>query len=110
MSKSSLTITIDGIEYIKKGSEEPRNSNIKIVILQRGWVMVGRWTQDGDMCALDNAYVIRAWGTSKGLGELALEGKQSNTKLDKAGHVDFHILTTVATLNCKEDKWDSELV
>lgn len=103
-------VTINGVEYVPKGSDEPKNSNIKIVILQRGWIMIGRWSQSGDMCALDNAYVIRSWGTSSGLGQLALEGKQSSTKLDKAGHVDFHVLTVVATMNCKEDLWDKELI
>lgn len=109
MAKAN-TITIDGVEYVKKGSEEPKNSNIKIVILQRGWVMIGRWSQDGDKCALDNAHVIRTWGTSKGLGELALEGKKASTKLDKAGRVEFHQLTVVATLDCKEELWNAELV
>lgn len=107
MAKDS--ITVDGVEYVKKGSEEPKNSNIKIVILQRGWVVIGRWSQEGDMCALDNAYVIRTWGTTNGLGELALEGKKSGTNLDKAGHIDFHILTTVATINCVESVWDKEI-
>jgi hypothetical protein len=104
------TVTVDGKTYVEQGTEEPKNSNIKIVILQRGWVMVGRWSQKDDMCSLDNAYVIRTWGTTKGLGELALEGKKSSTKLDKAGHVEFHQLTIVATLNCVEEKWNNELV
>ena len=107
---SKASITVDGVEYVKKGSDEPKNSNIKIVVLQRGWVMIGRWSQSGEMCSLDNAYVIRVWGTSSGLGQLALEGKQSSTKLDKAGHVDFHILTVVAMLNCKDELWQKELV
>lgn len=84
-------------------------SNIKIVVLQRGWVMIGRWSEKGDMCSLDDAHIIRRWGTTNGLGELALEGKKSNTKLDKAGHVDFHRLTIVATIDCKADLWDKEL-
>lgn len=108
MSKDS--VVVDGVTYVKQGSEEPKNSTIKIVILQRGWVFIGRWSEDGDNCSLDNAYVIRIWGTTKGLGELALEGKQSSTKLDKAGHVNFHRLTIVATVDCKEDLWNSLLV
>lgn len=106
------TLTIDGVEYVPKGSEvsnEPKNSNIKIVILQRGWVMIGRWSQEGDMCALENAYVIRTWGTTTGLGQLALEGKQPNTRLDKAGSVSFHQLTVIAMIDCREELWDSEL-
>lgn len=110
MAAAKQSITVDGIEYVKKGSNEPTNSNIKIVILQRGWVFIGRFSEKGDMCYLDNAYTIRTWGTSKGLGELALEGKKTSTKLDKAGRVEFHRLTTVATMNCAEDVWNSELV
>lgn len=104
------TITVDGKVYVEQGKEEPKNSNIKIVILQRGWVMIGRWSQDGDTCSLDNAYVIRIWGTTKGLGELALNGKTSSTKLDKAGHVEFNALTVVAAISASEEKWTSELV
>ncbi len=104
------TVTIGGVTYVRRDDAEPRNSTIRIVILQRGWVAVGRWSRDGDDCALDNAYVIRVWGTTKGLGQLALEGPQSSTKLDKAGRMDFHALTVVATLNAREDLWDSVLV
>lgn len=110
MAQAKQTITVDGQEYVLKGSEEPKNSNIKIVVLQRGWVFIGRYSEDGDNCALDNAYVIRYWGTTKGLGQLALEGKTDKTKLDKAGRVEFHRLTVVAAISCKEDLWNSELV
>lgn len=111
MSKSDAPtkVELNGEIYIREGEQEPKNSDIKIVILQRGWVMIGRYSKDGDMVTLENAYVIRTWGTSAGLGQLALEGKQSSTKLDKAGHVEFHILTVVATLNCNDKKWDGEL-
>lgn len=110
MSKDEVTeIKVDGKIFVRKGSEEPKNSDIKIVILQRGWVMIGRYSRDGEICTLENAYIIRQWGTTKGLGELALEGKKANTKLDKAGHVEFHILTAVATINCNDSKWTEEL-
>lgn len=109
MSKEITKIEVDGEIYIKDGSQEPVSSDIKIVVLQRGWVMIGRYSKDGDMVTLENAHVVRQWGTTKGLGELALEGKQSATKLDKAGHVEFHILTVVATINCNDSKWNKEL-
>lgn len=78
---------------------------MKIVVLQRGWVLVGRYSENGERCALDNASVIRAWGTTRGLGEIAEAGPTSSTKLDPCGHVDFHVLTTVLILNCREEKW-----
>ena|SRR5215469_12463585 len=107
--KEITKIEVDGEVYIKESSTEPKNSDIKIVVLQRGWVMVGRYSKDGDTVTLENAQVIRQWGTTKGLGQLAFDGPQSNTKLDKAGHVEFHILTVVATINCDDKKWNGEL-
>jgi len=111
---SSTTINeleVNGKTYVLKGTEstEPKNSDIKICVLQRGWVMIGRYTKVEDTITLENAYVIRQWGTTKGLGELALDGKQSSTKLDKAGRVEFHVLTVVATITCDDTKWDKEL-
>ena len=113
MSKTTINeLEVNGETYVLKGSvkTEPKNSNIKIAILQRGWVMIGRFSKNGEECSLENAYVIRSWGTTKGVGELALNGKQTNTKLDKAGSVTFHQLTVVALIDCVESVWDKELV
>ena len=109
MTKPS-TIKIDEVEYVKKDSVGSINSDIKIVILQRGWIMVGRFERNGSDCKLYNASVIRSWGTSKGLGQLAKEGKQSNTKLDKCyGVVQFDYLTVCATIDCEVSEWENEL-
>ena len=78
------------------------NEGINIVVLQRGWVVIGNLSKNGEYYTLNNAYVIRRWGTSEGLGELALKGKQSETVLEKTGTVKFHELTTVAILSCDE--------
>ncbi len=43
-------------------------------VLQRGWVMVGEFSKVGSDCSLTNAAVIRYWGTTKGLGEIAENG------------------------------------
>lgn len=105
MSKPK-TITVDGTKYIEEGAERQAPAGpVKIVVLQRGWVLVGRYSENGDRCALDSASVIRAWGTTRGLGEIADGGPTASTKLDPCGHVDFHVLTTVLVLNCREDKW-----
>lgn len=94
------SVVIDGITFYPKAQP----SSTKIVILQRGWVMVGRFSRDGDMCSLDDASVIRVWGTTKGLPELRT-GPLSTTKVDPAGHVEFHILTVVATIDCEDGSW-----
>lgn len=78
--------------------------DVRIVILQRGWVMVGVYGRDGEDCWLESAHVIRRWGTTRGLGEL-VSGPTKTTTLDPAGRVDFHALAVVATIRCEADKW-----
>jgi hypothetical protein len=96
------TLTIDGVTY---APVDPNlTSDVRIVILQRGWVMVGRYTRDGDRCSLDNAQVIRKWGTTKGLGEL-VNGPLPSTVLDPAGHVEFHALGEIASLAASAEGW-----
>jgi hypothetical protein len=104
-------IIVDGEAYVKKSeiNEPIVEGDLKIAILQRGFVFIGRFERNGSDCKLHNAYCIRRWGTNKGLGQLALEGKQPETKLDKAGLVEFDNLTIVALINCKEDLWKNEL-
>lgn len=113
------TLTVDGILYVRgdqyralwhdhhRTHQEP--SPIKIVILQRGWCMVGRYEADESRIVLTNARVIRRWGTTRGLGEIAADGPTSDTVLDPAGRVEIHPLTTVAALDCDPDKWAAVL-
>lgn len=79
--------------------------DVRIVLLQRGWVYVGKYSQDGSQCKLENASCIRRWGTTKGLGEL-VNGPLDDTTLDKAGTVRFHELSVIATIDCNPEKWD----
>lgn len=106
------TIKIDDVEYIRADSvkHEDIKGNLKIVLLQRGWVFVGYLERNGSQCVLRQASNIRRWGTSKGLGEIAEGGPTNETKLDKCyGEVEFDYLTVVATISCKESKWKKSL-
>ena len=104
------TIKINEVEYVPKDINQTITGDIKIVILQRGWIMVGYFSRRGNDCQLVNASVIRSWGTTKGLGEIALGGPTVNTKLDKCyGLVEFDYLTVVAHVACKESAWVSKL-
>lgn len=79
----------------------------QIVIAQRGWVFVGDVERSGDDVTINNAQCIRRWGTSKGLGELAKGGPQSNTVLDDMGTVRLHPLAVVAAIDCEAEKWSA---
>ena len=49
------TLMVNDVKYVREDSV-PANKNlskdIRIVILQRGWVAVGRFVQDGSYCKL----------------------------------------------------------
>ena len=109
MSKPE-SIRIDEVEYVRKDSvNNTITGNIKIVILQRGWVMVGYFERNVNDCKLSKASVIRKWGTTKGLGEIA-KGPTNETILDKCyGVVEFDYLTVVAMISVEESKWASKL-
>jgi hypothetical protein len=112
MSKTEISkdsVFIGGIEYTPKGKELSPNytGDIKIVVLQRGWVYIGRFERKENDCKLSNAYCIRTWGTTKGLQEL-VNGATSLTKLDKCeGVVEFDWLTVVHTITVKPEAWSN---
>jgi len=101
-------LVIEGITYVPKGSETKQyDGDIKIVVLQRGWVYVGKFERNGNDCKLHNSYCIRTWGTTKGLAEL-VNGVTSSTKLDKCeGIVEFDWLTVISTITVDKNKWSS---
>ena len=82
--------------------------DVKIVIAQRGWVFVGRFSRVGSDCKLTSASVIRRWGTTRGIGEL-INGPLNDTILDPCGVVRFDSITIVATIDCNEEKWKNVL-
>jgi hypothetical protein len=86
-----------------------KDGGFKIVVLQRGWVVIGRFSQEGQDCKLTDAAVIRVWGTTKGITEL-VEGPASKTVLDKTSKpITFHELTVVMMLDVEEKAWSKVL-
>jgi hypothetical protein len=82
-------------------------ADIRIVILQRGWVVVGRYEQRSESeCILTGASVVRIWGTTRGLPQIAIEGPTDKTVLDRSPTIRFHSLTVIATIDCAPSKWE----
>ena len=79
----------------------------RIVILPSGWVFCGLWEEANGRVVLTRAVGIRRWGTTAGLGQLALEGPTKSTVLDKAGTVSFVPGSEIAALDCISGKgWE----
>ena len=78
-----------------------------IVVIQSGWVFVGTLhpTPAPGTMRLDNAACIRQWGTTRGLGELALSGAQKATELDPCGTVEAVLSAVLFTIPVDPKKW-----
>jgi hypothetical protein len=104
MSEAAKVITVDGVEYRHVAAP----SEVRIVVLQRGWIVVGRWAQDGDEVVVRDASVVRFWGTTRGLGEL-FDGPTKTTKLDPAGTVRANAAAVVLTIDVDAEAWAEHL-
>src|ERR1035438_5813214 len=100
-------LEVNGVKYVRKDAVKAAEytGDIKIVVLQRGWVYIGRFERTGNDCKLHNSSCIRTWGTTKGLQEL-VHGPTSLTKLDKCdGIVEFDWLTVIHTITVDKGQW-----
>ena len=99
------TIRIDNVEYVRADAVAPPSGDVKIVVLDRGFVYVGSVEIIDDFCIINNAKNIRIWGTTKGLGEL-IAGPTSSTKWDKSGTVRAPIRAVISLIDASE-KWNT---
>lgn len=74
----------------------------RIYALKERWVLIGEVISEGPShIELEHAAVIRRWGTTKGLGEIALNGPTENTVLDACGRVSISRESVLFALHCK---------
>jgi len=100
------TMVIDNQEYVRADSINVEPTEKQIVVLQRGWVVIGDVSKKENEVHINNAAVIRIWGTTKGLGEIAEDGPTSETVLDKCPPLTVHPLSVVLFMNVNEGNWD----
>ena len=97
------TITVNGVEYVRKDSGP---SGIQIAVLDRGFVYIGMCRIDQGFLIITNARNIRRFGTTKGLGQLAIDGPQPETALDDVGTVRAPIGAVMHLIDVDENKWN----
>ena len=100
------TIKINEVEYIRKDQLEATKGNIKIAVLDRGFVYVGDTKLEGDFLIITGARNIRIWGTTRGLGQL-VNGPLKETKLDVVGTVRVPIKALISLIDVEQSKWNS---
>jgi len=100
------TIKIDEVEYVRKDVQNATAGDIKIAVLDRGFVYIGRVLYEGEFMILKSAQNIRYWGTKKGLGEL-VDGPLPETKLDQVGTVRVPLRALISLIDVNQSKWKS---
>lgn len=80
-------------------------STKQIAVLDRGYVYVGDVTVADGFAVIANAQNVRRWGTTRGLGQLAAEGRQAATMLDPAGTVRAPLSALVHLIDCNPAAW-----
>ena len=103
MSKPEV-IKIDEVEYVRRDAMEGAKGDIKIVVLDRGFVYVGHVEVSADWVTIQRAQNIRVWGTSKGLGELR-NGPLASTKLDNVGTVKAPTRALISLIDVEQKAW-----
>jgi hypothetical protein len=81
------------------------NDDYQIIIAERGWIYVRRVSREGDHIVIRDCQNVRRWGTSRGLGEIALSGPTADTVLDHYGVVRVHVLACCGQIECNQDVW-----
>lgn len=76
-----------------------------IVVIDRGFVYVGNVRVEGEWCIIRDALNIRRYGTTAGLGELALKGPQESTVLDEVGVVRAPMRAVISLIETEAAKW-----
>ena len=72
----------------------------KIVVIEAGWVAIGQVEELDDRIIITDASVIRTWGTTAGLGEIALRGVTPQTVLDAAGTIECYKKAVIMQIPC----------
>jgi hypothetical protein len=85
--------------------EDIRNGSPQIIVLPNAFVLVGYFHRCGDLVTIKNSFIIRRYGTKKGLGEIALNGPTKETVLDFLGTGQCEATTIIFTIVCDVFKW-----
>lgn len=87
------------------------DGEVKILVLDRGHVLVGRVSRHPDLAffwRVSPARVIRRWGTERGIAQLA-GGPLSGTVLDDAADESVPFRAVIRILDASEEGWGSHL-
>jgi hypothetical protein len=75
-----------------------------IIVLDKGFVYFGDFTvEKDDWFLIENALNVRRYGTTRGLGQLALNGPTKETELDPCMPIRGRMTSFVFFMECSPD-------
>ena len=87
------------------GNPQELNEGLCICVMDKGFIYVGNLTIANGIVTIADAKNIRRWGTTNGLGQLAEQGAQADTKLDEYGTVRSLQSELKHWIKCKVSAW-----
>ena len=73
----------------------------QIIVVTNGFVLIGEVEPSNTTYLVKGASVIRRWGTTKGLGQIALEGPTKDTVFDPCGTVMVERSAVLMRIDCR---------
>ena len=83
----------------------PIDHGLALVVADRGHVWVGEAVTEHDFTVITGARIVRRWGTTEGLNQLATGGPRPNTKLDAPATVKVANRAMIAIIPCEAGQW-----
>ena len=85
---------------------------IEIVVLTNSLVYVGEVVYHEDSLRIAPAWNIRRFGTTRGLGEIALNGPTRDTILDPSGPIKvfYESKSWIHSMECEQEPWIKKLL
>lgn len=103
MSENMSEIIVDGVRFIRAV-----DGPIKIVVLERGFVYVGKVVEDAERITIHGARSIIRWGTTGHLGGL-VDGPLVETKLGAPCVVTARIQHVIHTIEVNQNGWGKHI-
>ena len=113
MNAAMIEVLINAIAKLEHGDEQavngsdnkdPEISGWKIVVLDRGFVAVGKVSVGGDYITISDCGHFRRWGTDRGLGQLH-NGPLEETIIDRCGEIVVHKLCVIHIIDVDNESW-----
>jgi hypothetical protein len=92
----------------QQAAEQTIDHGLQIVVLDRGFVYIGYVKTYAGWVHIANAWNIRKWGTTEGLGQL-VNGPLADTRLDRVGNVRLPQHALIHLIAVNGEKWTNKL-